>query len=205
MNLDSQYCQGLKKILFDFTFGKEGELSSRISIKEINDMITNPNLIEKSLFYVVKNSAYENYERSNTHFGEIERIKQSLSKSQTVIIKGLEMWGGPITDACNFLGPQTTAHMYISPPNGTSFPFHKDDTDVHVAMLYGSKVFEFENEPLKSYQMTQGSIIFIEKDLSHRAKSISWSCHLSFGTPKIYLKDDLPSYPFNISELLNLQ
>lgn len=205
MNLDSKHCQDLKHILFDFSFEKESNISSKIDIPEINSILTNSNLIEKSLFYVVRNGVYENYERSNNHLSEIQRINQALATKHTVIVKGLEMWGGAITDACNFLGPQTTAHMYISPPNGTGFSFHKDDTDVYVAMLYGNKTFEFENHPLASYLMSPGSVIFIDKDIAHRAKSVNWSCHVSFGVPKAYLKNDTPSYPYQIELLHNLQ
>jgi hypothetical protein len=205
MNLDSKHCQGLRDILFDFSFGKDTSISSKIPVSEINCILTNPNFIEKSLFHVVRNGVYENYERSNEHMNEIRRVNEALATGHTVIIKGLEMWGGPITDACNFLGPQTSAHMYLSPPEGTGFPFHKDDTDVYVAMLYGQKVFEFEEHSAASYLMNPGSIIFINKDLAHRAKSINWSCHISFGVPRTYLKDDLPSYPVNISALSNLQ
>lgn len=196
MKSDYQYCQELKSTLFK-------DLSCKISIQEINSILTNSNLIEKSSFHVVRKGVYENYDRSNDHISEIKRITEALSTGHTVIVKGLEMWGGPITDACNILGNQVTAHMYVSPPNGTGFNFHKDDTDVYVAMLYGTKLFDFQDQP--STSLNPSDIIYIPKELAHRAKSVSWSCHISFGVPKEYIKDTTYSYEYKIQPLFNLQ
>jgi hypothetical protein len=195
MNQDSLSYQGLKDILF-----KDNECV--IPVSEINTILTNANLIEKGLFYVVRKGVYENYDRSNNHISEMKRISGALATGHTVIVKGLEMWGGAITKACDFLGNQTTAHMYISPPSGTGFNFHVDDTNVCVAMLYGNKTFDFENLPSRT--LSPGNIVFIPQDLSHRAKSLNWSCHISFGFPSKYLKDSSYSYEYKINSLTNL-
>lgn len=191
-----QYCQDLNKILFKDSL-------CQISIEEINSILTNSNLIEKSSFHVVRKGVYENYDCSNNHISEIQRVSEALSTGHTVIVKGLEMWGGAITKACNTLGNQVTAHMYISPPNGTGFNFHKDDTDVYVVMLYGNKTFDFYDQP--SRVIGSSEAIYIPKELAHRAKSIGWSCHISFGVPKEYIKDIAFSYEYKIQPLFNLQ
>lgn len=198
MNLDSVSYRATPHLFSD-------KRKPLVSIEEINQILTNENLIERNSFHVVNNSMYENFDRSNTHLDEISRITQALEAGKTIIVKDLEMWGGAITDTCRSMGQLVTAHMYLSPPNGTAFDFHVDDTDVVVCMLYGAKSFEFKNRPMKRL-VPSGTSIYIPQGVEHRAKQGNgWSCHISFGIPRKMIKDSYHSYPIQIDCLNNLK
>lgn len=197
MQLDNpSFLTSLRPILFD------GD-TCRITLEEINNILTNENLINRNSFHVVHDSCYENYDRSNSHMEEIHRIKMALDENKTVIIKDLELWGGPITEMCNALGKQVTAHMYISPKDGTSFGHHTDDTDVVICMLYGMKTFDRGPATMRQL-ITTGQMHYIPMDEIHKAVTIGWSCHISFGVPRIYLRDSTHSYPVQVRALSNL-
>ena len=198
MKKDSQFYQGLKDILFE----KDG--TPKVCIADISSMLTNANLIERNSFHVIRDGLYENVDMSNDHMAEIDRVKGALEQGNSVIIKDLELWGGEITEACNYLGPQTTAHMYIAPPQTRSFPMHADDTDVVVVMLYGKKMFFFE-DPKVQHELKSCDIIGIERGRLHCAEPNGWSCHISFGSPNgSYLDTTTYSYPVEIAALSNL-
>jgi hypothetical protein len=199
MKRDSQFYQGLKNILF------EEDGSPKLCLAEISSILTNTNLIERNSFHVIKDGVYENLDRSNDHMSEINRVKEAIESGQSVIVKDLEMWGGEITAACNYLGPQTTAHMYIAPPSSNSFPLHEDDTDVVVAMLYGQKIFYLE-DPKVQRELVSGDFLEIKKGRLHCAEPQGWSCHISFGSPNgSYLNTSTYSYPVEIPSLKELE
>lgn len=161
-------------------------------------------MAERNAFHVIVDSCYENIDRNNSHLDEIDRVRKALDTGKTVIVKDLELWGGPITEACNALGKQVTAHMYISPANGTKFEYHTDDTDVVIALLHGTKFFEFQGHGMKR-MLTAGQMLPIPMNKFHRADPRnSWSCHISFGIPETYIGDNTHSYPVTINALNNL-
>lgn len=194
MKKDSQYFQDRAAFL-SMMFKDE----SLVPVYEINKILTNQNLIEKNSFYVVKAGAYENFERSNDPLVEIERVSSALRSSETIIVKNLETWNHKLQVACSLLGDQVSAHMYISPDNGTAFDFHEDDSDVIIHMVHGIKGFQFEGKA--SFGLKQGETLHIPMGTRHRAINAGWSCHVSFGIPVKSISESSYSYPVEIKEL----
>ena len=197
MMKDSKYYRDiLRPILFN---GNE----CLVTLQDINDMLTNTVLIEHNSMHVVRKGSYEQVDYAGTTIGEIERLSRALEEGCTVVIKELEQWGGPITEACNALGKQVTAHMYISPSNSEGFGFHTDDTDVVSFMLYGTKFYEVMTHGMKRMCMA-GDAITLPMDRPHKVTSGNgWSCHISFGIPDRYYKDS-HSFPVKLNVLNNL-
>ena len=71
-----------------------------------------------------------------------------------------------------------SCHLFLSPKGSRSFDTHTDPDDVVILMIRGSKVFEL---PQETFELTEGSLLYIPKGTPHRAVNTNESTMLSFG------------------------
>lgn len=142
-------------------------------------------LYERHSFFVL-NSKTQAYDIDNHDYSFLETaalVRREFLAGQTIIVKNLEGFTLSLRTAAASLGANVDVHMYLVPPTGgASFPFHVDDRDVHLVMVYGTKEFIVRNpEGERVYLLNEGERLFIPKGVEHRAKTLGASCLLSFG------------------------
>ncbi|MNO14045.1 Cupin domain protein [compost metagenome] len=101
-----------------------------------------------------------------------------------VKVEGMERLNPTLFQNCQRLaqhfghvGP-VSAHLFVSPQDGVSFPMHTDLDDVVIYMVSGRKVFEFPNGQV---ELVAGDSIHIPRGQLHRAINVDSSVMLSFG------------------------
>lgn len=154
-----------------------------LSTLEISQIFEDGLLYEQNSFFVIskKSLTYDTQRTSNNFLEEAQYIRSSFLNGHTVVVKNLENYSKAIKTKCIELGGNVDVHLYLGVSDkALSFPFHKDDRDVLVHLLYGEKVFYFSPED-KQILLKKGGELFIGKGQLHRAKPRMATCLLSFG------------------------
>ena len=149
-----------------------------LSKSTIQDILTNPGLIEINSFKVVTSGMYENFESNNDPLNQINRIKKAFDDGNTVVVKNLETYNLELDWVCKAIGNNVDAHMYISPKDASGFPMHTDDRTVFIFMQYGEKEFYVEDQKIV---LEAGDMLYLKQGVKHKAIATQGSCHLSFG------------------------
>lgn len=95
------------------------------------------------------------------------------------------------------LGYRAQANVYITPPNSQGFHRHKDDHEVLVLQITGSKSWLLypANAAALSVDLLAGDLLYVPRCLEHHAQtSSSPSVHIALGL--------LPTYAFQLVEEL---
>lgn len=115
-----------------------------------------------------------------SHYGDI--LRQSVEP--VIKIEGFEKFSLELFMGCQGIaikqghyGP-VTAHLFISPADGLSFPMHTDPDDVIIVMLEGSKRFCGHDE---DQLLVAGDFMLIPKNYPHRAINVTDNLMLSVG------------------------
>ncbi len=161
---------------------------SLLKPEDILNILSSGKLFEKASFhYIEKESKTYDQKRDKSNFlSEANLIYEKYKTGHTIIIKNLEGFNLNIRKRAAQLGANVDVHMYLVPPSGeSSFPFHQDEKDVVIHMVYGEKTFILKNEEVeKSIHLQAGDELKISKDTWHRAIPQGASCLLSFGIPR---------------------
>lgn len=80
----------------------------------------------------------------------------------------------------NHDGP-VTAHIFISPKNGVTFPYHKDLEPVLVYVLEGQKNIAVKDNDEYVYTLLKQQGLFIPEGVYHKAVNEQASVMISFG------------------------
>lgn len=163
----------------DFQF--DGITESLISVEEL---LSSPYLYDQGLVKIIKGErSYDAYSFSDVLANADRPIK----------VEGFERFDQIVFDECERLaehfdhsGP-VTCHLFISPKDSASFPFHTDLDDVVVHMVKGQKLFE---SPSGDLVLSEGDSIYIPRGVEHRAINTDSSIMLSIGLER-FLKEKL--------------
>jgi|GEM_PF-3460042 len=168
---------------------------SLLNLQEMSQIFQDWRLYDKKSFHVIEPGTltYDVDRPRLTHAKEAKFIRDSFLDGKTIIIKNLESFNEKIREKSASLGHDVDVHMYLTKDNTSlSFPFHQDDKDVRIVMLYGSKKFILkQKDQLIEYVLKAGDELPIPKGVEHRAVSLGASCHLSFGFEP-FLKMSVP-------------
>jgi len=152
---------------------------------EIAELFSDSRLYELKSFQIIKKETL-NYDINRDRGGFLEEacnLRKAFLSGHTIIVNNLEITHKQLREKAAKLGREVNIHLYLVPQNGsTSFPFHKDDRDVLVHLLYGTKDFEIieQIEPVQ-HTLKSGDELFIKRGVQHRAIVRGGSALLSFG------------------------
>lgn len=174
--------------------------------QNILDVFRASYLYEMNSFHILEKDSktYDQNRVRGSFIQEANNIYNAFSSGHTIIIKNLEFFSEEIKVRCKDIGTNIDVHMYLVPPNGSdSFPYHQDDRDVVVHMLYGEKLFSIKkdnnNESL-SHTLQMGEELSIPKGTWHKATPKGGSCLLSFG--KVSIENYASPSPFSLNDLV---
>lgn len=113
------------------------------------------------------------------------------SEGATIILESLHRYWRPLTDFCRdlelALGHRLQVNAYITPPGAQGFAVHRDDHDVFVLQVFGSKrwiVYDRDDEEhmVVDDDVERGSSLYIPKGFPHAARTGRHaSAHLTVG------------------------
>ncbi|QTH80267.1 hypothetical protein PA10_00067 [Pseudomonas phage pPa_SNUABM_DT01] len=142
---------------------------------DVDLLLSSPHLYEQCLVKYIKNAqSFDLYSQSDF-----------LENSDCPVkIEGIERLNATMFQNCarlaahfGHVGP-VSAHLFISPKGGVSFPMHTDLDDVVIYMVEGRKVFKF---PDGEIELTAGDSIHIPRGELHQAINVDSSLMISFG------------------------
>jgi mannose-6-phosphate isomerase-like protein (cupin superfamily) len=167
-------------LIKDFKFSGITEESLRIE-----EILASPHCYEHGLLWCIRNGATQQI------FNQMEYLE--FSQDNPVKIEGIERFNKTIYHASLALGMYlnhdgpVSCHLFLSPKDSLSFPFHQDMEDVVIYMVSGGKSFEGVSGEV---EMTAGDSIYIPRGVLHRAVNTNSSVMLSFGLER-YLEEKL--------------
>lgn len=146
----------------------------------LNELLTSVYVHEQQIVKFI-----DKFARAQTSYSSHE----TLSNKNTVIkIEAIEKLKSHTKKVCDFLssyfnhnGP-VTAHLFISPKNSISFPWHTDPDNVIIYVVSGKKEMQFKscNEEY-SLTILAGDCVIIPKNFIHKACNENESITISFG------------------------
>ncbi len=167
---------------------KKHQYTPLLTDLEIESIFADGPLYERGSFFVVdkETASYDTLKAERNFFQEAAETREAFLSGHTIIIKNLESFNLNIRLKAASLGPKVDVHMYLVPPGGTSsFPFHTDERDVLVKIVYGEKTFVLQEAGgERSYHLATNDELFIPKGIYHKAIPSGPSCLLSFGIEK---------------------
>lgn len=155
-----------------------------LDIKEIPEVFGHSDMLESNNFYIIDKSGEYDMGRITADFEkETQEVRKAFLEGNSIRVTGIEDWNMNIATQANGYGYGTDVHMYLTPdsPDATAFAEHTDHTDVHIVMLFGSKILTVEGE---DFILEPGDELYIPQGAKHYATPLGFSCHLSFGTPE---------------------
>jgi len=109
----------------------------------------------------------------------------------TIVLESLHRYWEPLTDFCRdleqALGHRLQVNAYLTPPGAQGFAVHRDDHDVFVLQVWGSKhwiVYDRDDEDrvLIDREIERGDSLYIPTGFPHAARTgRSASAHLTIG------------------------
>lgn len=164
----------------DFKFSGISEESLRI-----DEIVSSLHYYEHGLMWCIQRGSTQQI------FNQLEYLE--FSQDKPVKIEGMERFNRTLYHASlelakhfNHAGP-VSCHLFLSPKDSLSFPFHEDMEDVVIYMVSGGKSFEGVSGKV---DLAAGDSIFIPRGVEHRAVNTTSSVMLSFGLER-YLEDKM--------------
>lgn len=162
-----------------------------ITADEIEKCFTDNQLLEKKSFFIIETDkkGYNTNRNPGTYIEEIQTIKNAYNDGFTIVVKNMENYNEAIRKKAAEYGRDVDVCMFLSPREGSSFGWHKDEEDVYVHLVSGKKVF-FVEYPFGEHQassiierhiLVPGDVLHIPPGYSHCAFTLGSSIHLSFG------------------------
>ncbi len=154
----------------------------------IDNIFCSSLLFERKSFFIIEDQSYDADLTFNSFVEEARTLRKSFENGKSIIVKNLENFDLLISEKAFQLGRHTDVHLYLTPnKDAKSFPFHCDDRDVLVHLLFGKKRFEIKKEgKILVHDLGAGDELLIPKGVEHRAISLGPSGLLSFGFVKEY-------------------
>lgn len=117
-------------------------------------------------------------------------VYERYAEGATIVLESLQRYWEPLTDFCRdlelALGHRLQVNAYLTPPGSQGFDVHRDDHDVFVLQVWGSKhwtVFDLGGDSaLIDEPITKDSALYIPKGFPHSARTGEMaSAHLTVG------------------------
>jgi bifunctional lysine-specific demethylase and histidyl-hydroxylase NO66 len=118
-------------------------------------------------------------------------VYMRYEQGATIVLESLHRNWEPLTDFCRdleqALGHRLQVNAYITPPGAQGFAVHRDDHDVFVLQVSGSKHWivydrDHQDRVLIDREIGRGSSLYIPKGFPHAARTGgSASAHLTVG------------------------
>ncbi|HEX2050873.1 MAG TPA: cupin domain-containing protein [Actinomycetota bacterium] len=113
------------------------------------------------------------------------------SEGATIVVEGLHRYWPPLTDFCRglelALGHRLQVNAYVTPPGARGFDVHRDDHDVFVLQISGTKhwlVYD-RDEPERvvvDRPLERGACLYVPEGFPHAARTThDASAHLTVG------------------------
>jgi bifunctional lysine-specific demethylase and histidyl-hydroxylase NO66 len=107
----------------------------------------------------------------------------------TIVVEGLHRYWEPLTDFCRALevalGHRSQVNAYITPPGAHGFDMHRDEHDVFVLQVSGSKhwvIHGRDERVMIDHVLDRGESLYIPAGFPHAATAgASASAHLTVG------------------------
>jgi quercetin dioxygenase-like cupin family protein len=138
-------------------------------------------------------ASYSREERKR-HGGDLidpSAVLEHFNAGATIVLEGLHRYWAPLTRFSRSLelelGHRIQVNAYITPPGSQGFAVHRDDHDVFVLQLEGSKkwtVYDEADEDLALIEdeIQEGDALYIPRGFPHAAKTATaTSAHLTVG------------------------
>jgi hypothetical protein len=122
------------------------------------------------------------------------RIYREFERGATIVLQGLHRYWLPLARFCRELeielGHPTQVNAYVTPPGSRGLAVHRDEHDVFVLQVFGTKAWQvFEPEdgagertPLVDSEVVPGDCLYIPKGFPHAASTQERaSGHLTIG------------------------
>ncbi|MGW2250678.1 JmjC domain-containing protein [Kitasatospora sp. NPDC001660] len=151
------------------------------------------------------------YESSYGGFADERKIRALLDGGATLLMRRVDQWHGPTRDLLARLSAEleraVEAFCFVTPPGTQGVPLHRDDADVLVLQLNGSKSWRVhegptdgnwrhgrvEGEPPAEVLRTTlhaGEVLYIPRGFAHQAVgNEGLSVHLSLTVREIHMGD----------------
>ncbi|QUQ68828.1 JmjC domain-containing protein [Kutzneria sp. CA-103260] len=156
-------------------------------------------------------SARSVYHQSYPGFADERKIRALLDKGATLLLRRLDQWHTPtrelLATLSTELGRPVEAFYFVTPAGQQGVPLHRDDADVLVIQVNGSKHWHVHagpadgnwlqgrvtGEPPEQVMETTlraGEVMYIPRGYAHRATGESGlSAHLSLTLREVHLGD----------------
>jgi lysine-specific demethylase/histidyl-hydroxylase NO66 len=116
-------------------------------------------------------------------------VYERFHEGATIVLEGLHRYWEPVTDFCRDLeielGHRVQVNAYVTPPGARGFDVHRDDHDVFVLQVSGSKhwiVHDRDEQSLIDHVLQKGQSLYIPAGFPHAATAdASASAHLTVG------------------------
>lgn len=147
-----------------------------MTIKKLKNLLTDLEFFINGKIKFIGHSEYPNADCRARDFHSYSDWQLCYQNYPVIKIEGLEKFCSIRTLFPNF--KITNIHLFVNIKKGLSFNWHKDDVDVYLKVLKGSKVCEFRKSMIC---LKSGQSIFIAKGVDHRVRSSRGTWALSVG------------------------
>ncbi|MFD8984214.1 JmjC domain-containing protein [Streptomyces sp. NPDC059564] len=135
------------------------------------------------------------------------KVRTEVSKGATVLLRNVEHWHAPVAalvqSLAGELGRKTEAFYFLSPPDRQALPAHRDDADVFVIQVQGSKSWTVHTPPTDGNWapsterepgdialrtvLHPGDVLYVPRGAAHCATGVGpgLSAHLSLTVREI--------------------
>jgi cupin superfamily protein len=178
----------------------EGSFDDLASLDDLDRMISSLGLRASSLRMVkdgqtLNPSAYTTPPKAKSRGVEgavnPALVYERFYEGATIALEGLHRYWEPLADFCRelelALGHRLQVNAYVTPPGSQGFDVHRDDHDVFVLQVSGSKqwlVFDSEDEErvVIDGALQRGNALYIPRGFPHAATTDAGaSAHLTVG------------------------
>ncbi|WP_405885826.1 cupin domain-containing protein [Streptomyces sp. NBC_01136] len=201
-------------------FQPEGEALSPIGLSDVEDVLCSgllrtPHVELTQAGTQIPEGDYTRVHtvlaRENPGFADPAKIIAAIGSGATLLLRNVEQWHRSTADLCADLaaelGQRVEAFFFVTPPGGQGLAVHRDDADVLLIQVAGSKRWSVhggpDNEqwqpqkvtgdpgpPLLSNRVHTGEVLYIPRAFAHSAVAEDEiSAHLSLTIREVAESD----------------
>ncbi|MFF7636795.1 JmjC domain-containing protein [Kitasatospora sp. NPDC008050] len=201
-------------------FTPDGPLGSPFTLKDVDNALATGFLHEPYVEMTRADgplpadaylSARSVHNSTSAGFADEKKIRALIEQGATLLMRRIDQWHGPTRDMLARLSAElqrpVEAFCFVTPPGTQGVPLHRDDADVLVLQLNGSKDWRVhegpangdwrlgrvEGEPPAEVLRTTvhaGDVLYIPRGFPHQAVgSGGLSAHLSLTIREIHMGD----------------
>ncbi len=201
-------------------FTPDAPLATPFTLKDVDDALATGFLhepyvemtrAEGSLPADAYLSARTVHNSTSAGFADEKKIRALIEQGATLLMRRIDQWHGPTRDTLASLSAElqrpVEAFCFVTPPGTQGVPLHRDDADVLVLQLNGSKDWrvhegpadgdwqlgKVEGQPPAEVLVTTvhaGDVLYIPRGFPHQAVgSGGLSAHLSLTIREIHMGD----------------